>query len=128
MEHTRPLVIRQATFPAHVLLGLPAEERSAILLLGLFLNDVNWLRKLLARAVMAIGDDPDGQANFALTTLLATTLAVKIHEGWNRIHNGTLTPVVNKLQLNDGLRALQAKLLSMLGKDTLLHRIRRIGS
>jgi hypothetical protein len=127
MNHTRPLIVRQSTFPAHVLLGLPAEERSAILLLGLFLNDVNWLRKLLARAVIAIGDDPDGQANFALTILLATSLAAKIHEGWNRIHYGTLKPVVKNLQMTDELRSLQVKLISMLGKDTLVHGIRNIG-
>jgi hypothetical protein len=127
MNHTRPLIVRQSTFPAHVLLGLPAEERSAILLLGLFLNDVNWLRKLLARAVIAIGDDPDGQANFALTILLATSLAAKIHEGWNRIQYGTLKPVVKNLQMTDELRSLQVKLISMLGKDTLVHGIRNIG-
>lgn len=128
MDHARPLVIRQARFSAPALLGLSIEDRSALLLLGLFLNDVNWLRKLLARAVFAISDEPDGKANFALTVLLATTLAVKIHEGWNRIHNGTLTPVVSNLQLTNELHGLQAKLSSMLGKGTVVHGIRLIGA
>jgi hypothetical protein len=41
------------------------------------LNEANWLRKLLVKAVLGImdGPEPDGQANFGLTVLLATTLA-----------------------------------------------------
>ena len=60
---------------------MQVKHRSALLLLGLFLNEANWLRKLLVKAVLGISETPDGQANFALTALLATTLAGKIYEG-----------------------------------------------
>jgi hypothetical protein len=85
-----PREIKQMTLPIAMLLAMPPQHRSALLMLGLFINEANWLRKLLVGAVLGISDTPDGQANFALTALMATTLAGKIHEGYDRIKRGWL--------------------------------------
>jgi hypothetical protein len=96
-QMTKPLNIEKLTLPVSAIHAMAADQRSALLLLGLFLNEVNWLRKLLARAVSATPDEPEGQANFALTVLLATTLVGKVHEGWDRITEGTLCNTLDKL-------------------------------
>lgn len=85
----KPRTIKKMTLPVADLRAMPDDRRYAILLLGLLLNEANWLRKLLAKAALSItdGPEPDGQANFALTALLATTLVGKIHEGWDRVAN-----------------------------------------
>lgn len=93
---------------------MPPENRSALLLLGLFLNEANWLRKLLVRAALGISDGPEGQASFALTMLLATTLAGKIHEGWDRISNGRMRGVLDELTLPGELSALKATIAARL--------------
>ncbi len=72
--------------------AMPSERRSALLMLGLFLNEANWLRKLLVGAVLETSDDAEGRANFALASLMATTLVGKIFEGWDRIEKGLNRP------------------------------------
>jgi hypothetical protein len=69
----RPRTIKKLTLPVADLRSMSDDHRYAVLLLGLFLNEVNWLRKLLVKAVFGIteGPEPDGQANFGLTALLA---------------------------------------------------------
>jgi hypothetical protein len=111
---TKPLTVGKITLPVATIREMSAENRSALLLLGLFLNEANWLRKLLVRAALAISDGPEGQASFALTMLLATTLAGKIHEGWDRISNGRMSGVLNQLTLSDELTTLRATITSRL--------------
>ena len=89
-------------------------------MLGLFLNEANWLRKLLVKAVLGISDTPDGQANFALTTLLATTLAGKIHEGWDRITKGHLHEALEDVHISDDLKPLQGELAAALAQKTIV--------
>lgn len=115
----KPLTIRKLTLPVAALQGLPAEQRSAILLLGLFLNEANWLRKLLVKAAMSIADGPDGQANFALTVQLATTLAAKIHEGWEKVRKGGLAKTIHTVPLPDGLKALRKDINRALATPTI---------
>ena len=96
----KPLNIEKLTLPLSAIQAMGSAQRSALLLLGLFLNEVNWLRKLLARSVSAPSrDEPEGQANFALTVLLATTLVGKVHEGWDRITEGDLNNTLENLLL-----------------------------
>jgi hypothetical protein len=85
---------------------LTMEQRSALLLLGHFLNEANWLRKLLAGAVLSIADGPDGQANFALVVQLATALAGKVHEGWKKVQSGSLARTIHTVAMPDDLKAL----------------------
>ena len=99
------------------------DHRYAILLLGLFLNEANWLRKLLVKAVFGIaeGPEPDGQANFGLTALLATTLAGKIHEGWERIANGRLGKILGGVGMSPQLAGLRGEITDALKGKTFLH-------
>ena len=63
------------------------------------------MRKLLARSVSAPSlDEPEWQANFALTVLLATTLVGKVHEGWDRITEGNLYKTLENLPLSPELK------------------------
>jgi hypothetical protein len=102
---TRPLNIEKLTLPLLAIDAMGSAQRSAVLLLGLFLNEVNWLRKLLARSVSAPSrHEAEGQANFALTVLLATTLVGKVHEGWDRITEGNLYNTLEKLPLSPELK------------------------
>lgn len=98
------------------------EYRYAILLLGLFLNEANWLRKLLVKAVLGItdGPEPDGQANFGLTALLATTLVGKIHEGWDRIANGRLGQILCTVDLSPEVGKLRQEIETALKGKTFL--------
>jgi hypothetical protein len=98
------------------------DHRYAILLLGLFLNDANWLRKLLVRAVLGITGtpEPDGQANFGLTALIATTLVGKIHEGWDRIATGRLGKILDTVLLPSELAKLRQEIDAALNGKTFL--------
>lgn len=115
----KPLTIHKLTLSITALRNLPPEQRSTILLLGLFLNEANWLRKLLVMATMSMGDRPDGQANFALTVQLATTLAGKIHEGLNKVRSGNLAKSINTVPFPDGLKALRKDLNRALATPTI---------
>jgi hypothetical protein len=100
--------------------AMQAKHRSALLLLGLFLNEANWLRKLLVTATLGISDTPEGQANFALTALLATTLAGKIHEGCLRIDDGPLHEALKDAGLPEELKPLQDALKAAVAGKTFL--------
>ncbi len=117
---TKPLNIEKLTLPVSAIHAMAADQRSALLLLGLFLNEVNWLRKLLARAVSATLDQPEGQANFALTVLLTTTLVGKVHEGWERITEGKLCNTIDKLPLTGELQQLKTKITDRLSGKVFL--------
>ncbi len=105
-------------FKVAELQALQVKHRSALLLLGLFLNEANWLRKLLVKAVLGMSDTLEGQANFALTALLATTLAGKIHEGWDRITEGHLHEALKDVDLPEELKPLQEELAAALAGKT----------
>jgi hypothetical protein len=113
------LAIRKLVIPVAALRSLTAEQRSALFLLGLFLNDANWLRKLLVIATMSMGDGPDGQAGFALTVNIATTLAAKIHEGWKKVQTGTLGKTIHGVTLPEQLKALRKQINKALETPTI---------
>jgi hypothetical protein len=116
----KPLAIKKMKLPARSIRAMTADHRYALLLLGLFLNEANWLRKLLVKAALAISDDPDGRANFALTALLATTLAGKIHEAWNLITEGKLCKVLDQIGLPGELSELRKKITDQLSGEVFL--------
>jgi hypothetical protein len=60
----KPLNLKKLKLPLSTLRAMPDERRSALLLLGLFLNEANWLRKLLVKAVKAL---PEQLVNRPLT-------------------------------------------------------------
>jgi hypothetical protein len=115
----KPRPIKKLTVPIASLRSMPEDHRYAILLLGLFLNEANWLRKLLVKAVLGIaeGPEPDGQANFGLTALLATTLVGKIHEGWDKIAYSRLAKILDALGLPPHLGTLRQEIeIALKGK------------
>ena len=61
-----------------------------------------------------------GQANFALTVLLATTLVGKVHEGWNRITEGNLCNTLDKLPLTDELQEMKTKITECISSKIFL--------
>jgi hypothetical protein len=50
----KPLRLKKLKLPLSTLWAMSDERRSALLLLGLFLNEANWLRKLRVKAVRAL--------------------------------------------------------------------------
>src|SRR5271169_4501465 len=117
---TKPLAINKMTLPPTSLRAMSPESRYALLVLGLMLNEANWLRKLLLPATVSIADSPEGQASFGLTILLATTLAGKIHEGWNLVENERLGSILTAAGLPQELQQIRASISSRLTSDTLL--------
>ena len=89
-------------------------------MLGLFLNEANWLRKLLVGAVLGISDGPEGQASFSLTALVATTLAGKIYEGSDRIGTGWLNDALRDVDLPGNLVPLRDELTTALSAKTMV--------
>jgi hypothetical protein len=87
--------------PVAVIRSMTADHRYALLMLGIFINEANWLRKLLVRAVLGTADDePEGSGKFFVDHSIGdntsarynlgvkawpsrVSLAGKIHEGWN---------------------------------------------
>jgi hypothetical protein len=117
---TKSLTINKVTLPPAALKAMSPEMRYALLMLGLMLNEANWLRKLLLPATVSIADDPEGQASFGLTTLLATTLAGKIHEGWNLVETEKLGLILTAAALPAELEQIRASISSKLKSDTFL--------
>jgi hypothetical protein len=115
---TRPRPLKKMVLPVKALRDLKKEQRSALLMLGLFLNEANWLRKLLATAVHGISDSPEGKASFGLTALIATTLAGKIHEGWSRIQKGWLCDALGDAPLPEAQKPLLDELAASLTENT----------
>src|SRR5260370_26884479 len=110
----RPLAVNGLRSPASALKDLCEEQRSSLLLLGLIVNETNWLYKLLVKAVQGLPevpaahpDDPEEEARWALTLALTTTLVGKVHEGWKSIHKPRLRATLARLPLSDDLTALK---------------------
>jgi hypothetical protein len=60
--------------------ALPEPHISTFLLVGHFLNEANWLRKLISISVLdQSGNEPEEKA---LTLMLTNLSAGKIHAGW----------------------------------------------
>lgn len=114
--------IHKFTYPNSVLDALPKEQLSAFLLLGLFLNEANWLQKLLLISTLdETGNEAEKQARLALSLMLSKLLAAKIHEGWNRIR---CNPLKDALPSNDKTQQIRSQLEQRLAKDSVIHKVR----
>jgi hypothetical protein len=96
----KPFPLFKVKIPLDIFWNLPEERRSAILLLGLFLNETNWLMKLLAKAAQGLPKEagqhqltPEQEAAEDLAALFATTLVGKVWEGWDRLRDSKGIPV-----------------------------------
>jgi hypothetical protein len=126
-----PLVVKKLKFPAAALQAMSVDRGTALLLLGLVVNETNWLYKLLVMAVQALPDSPDNhphdpeeQANLALTGVLATTLVGKVYEGWVCMGTGKLRATLDELLMPDELKNRKAQLSERLSGKLFL-RIRQ---
>jgi hypothetical protein len=87
---TKSLTIKKFTVPKETFDKLPPERRSAVLFLGLCVNEASGLRHLLMQATLSYGKFSETvrvQAGLHLVILLGTTLIGKIFEGRNKIQN-----------------------------------------
>jgi hypothetical protein len=117
--------INKFSYPVAALEALPKNHLSAFLLLGLFLNDTNWLRKLLLYATQdESGGEAEGHARLALSLMVSKLLATKIHEGWLKLSQGELGQVVAELPLADKFMQTRAELARRLQKGSVLHQLR----
>lgn len=119
-----PLAIKKIAIAPDALRALSPEQRSSLLLLGHLLNEANWLRKLLVQAVLGISDTPEGQAQFALVVTLATTLGSKLYEGWPRLNQPPIGPLMKTLPLPAKLVELRKQLHPRFDGTGLVNKIR----
>jgi hypothetical protein len=83
--------ISKISYSAAQLEGMGPQNLSAALLLGLFLNEVNWLQKLLLITTMdESGNEAEHQARLSLSLMLSKLLATKMHAGWMAMTTGTV--------------------------------------
>jgi hypothetical protein len=120
----KPLTLKKIKLPLSTFWAMTEERRSTLLLLGLFLNEANWLMKLLVKAGKSLPIEvterdrtPEEEASQALLMLVLTNLVGKIWEGWNCICNSNkLRTTLDSIQPSDELKSLKEKLKKELQK------------
>jgi len=117
--------IHKFSFPSAVLTALPKDQLSAFLLLGLFLNEANWLQKILLVSTLdQTGHEAEEKARLALSLMTAKLLAAKIHEGWNRLSHDPLKATLDNLPQSPRIKELRDLLAQQLAKNSLMHQVR----
>lgn len=117
--------ITKLTFPPERLAALPPAQLSALLLLGHFLTEANWLQKLLWLGTQdSAGHKAERDARLAFNLMITKLFAAKIHEGWNRLRTGPLSDTIVGLPLSESTRLHREQLASRLDAGSILHRIR----
>ena len=106
---------------------MKSDRQNAFLLLGLFLNEANWLQKLL---IMGMPDErhdtePELQSNISLSIMLIKLLAGKMHAGGERLRDKPLRDILPALELSERGRYLERQLEAALQTDSIIHLIRR---
>jgi hypothetical protein len=120
------LRIHKLTFSPVSILQMTDDRRSAFLLLGLFLNEVNWLQKLLIMGMPdeRIDPEPVMQSNLSLAILLTKLLAGKIHAGGERFRDQPLRSLLANLRLSRRGVELKNRLDTILQSNSTIHRVR----
>lgn len=119
--------IHKVTYPVAVLQAMPKAHLSAFLLIGHFLNEANWLQKLLLYGTQdESGNEPERHARLALSLMLSKVFATKIHEGWLKLTHGELGTTLAALTLSEKMQAVRAELEVRLQPGSILHSIRRL--
>lgn len=117
--------IHKFSFPPSVLTGLPPDQLSAFLLLGLFLNEANWLQKIMLISTLdQSGHEAEERVRIALSLMMAKLLAAKIHEGWNRLSHPPLKTTMDALPASPRAEQLRTLLAQKLAKNSLMHQVR----
>jgi hypothetical protein len=113
-----PFPLLKVKVPLDAFWNLPEDSRSAILLLGLFLNETNWLMRIVAKAAQGLPKEaghpqlaPEQEAAENLAALMATTLAGKVWEGWDRLcdSKGVAVSILDSLPMSPATKKLKAE-------------------
>lgn len=117
--------INKISYTMAQLESMGPENLSLALLLGLFLNEANWLQKLLLIATLdEDGNDPEQRARLSLSLMLAKILAAKIHGGWMRMTQGVHGQTLISLDLPPIAKEARTKLEALLAKNSIIHEVR----
>jgi hypothetical protein len=111
----KPFPLNKADIPVEDFWKMSPERRSQIVLLGVFLNETNWLMRLLVKAAHGVQDTPpsrltpEEEVSEAVTALLATTLVGKVFESWKCLIRGERdnNSILEKLPLSDRTKQLR---------------------
>jgi hypothetical protein len=104
---------------------LPETHVSVLLLVGHFLNEANWLGKLILIATMdESGPEPEEKARLALTLMLANVSASKIHGGWMRVRGFAQGPTLAPVFPLESVKEQFDRLEPLLVEGSLLHKFR----
>jgi hypothetical protein len=105
--------------------ALPELHISTFLLVGHFLNEANWLRKLISISVLdQSGNEPEEKARLALTLMLTNLSAGKIHAGWMRVRTFAEEPTLAGAFDSERIKDLYARLAPLLAEGSLIHKFR----
>jgi hypothetical protein len=111
-----PIPSKQGTNTSCGFWNLSEERRSAILLLGLCVNETNLLYRILVKAALGLRQDesqnqvrPEEEAAEALGALVATTVG-KVLEGWERLQDrkGVPISILDSLPISTNTQNLKA--------------------
>jgi hypothetical protein len=115
----KPFLINKASIPLDKFWSLHSKQRSEIVLIGLFINEVNLLLMMLAKAAAGLRIDPsvpgltpEEEAAESLVAMLLTTLVGKVAEGYDCLKKspGTSKSILNDLPLSVETKQIQAVL------------------
>lgn len=117
--------VTRRTYSPKDIENLPEIHVSTFLLVGHFLNEANWLRKLILIASMdESGPEPEEKARLALTLMLANVSASKIHGGWMRVRAMAKEPTLVPLFAQKDVSEPFDRLVPLLAEGSLLHKFR----
>lgn len=116
-------IVYKVKLPRAALLNMPKQRSSALLRVGLFMNELNWLVRLLliARIPNSVSE-PERRATISLAMLIVKLLAGKMHEGWGKLCNGINDLVDASLSAEE--RDIQGQLSTRLAKGSIIQGLR----
>jgi len=118
--------ITKYTYSPERLAALPPQQLSALLLVGHFLTEANWLQKLLWMGTQdTTGHKAERDARLAFNLMVTRLFAAKIHEGWNRLRTGALSQTISNLPLARSTGLNGDQLARRLAAGSILHNIRK---
>ena len=119
--------ITKFSYSAAQLEGMGPDNLSLALLLGLFLNEANWLQKLLLISTLdESGGEPERRARMSLSLMLTKILAAKMLEGWKNLTTGKAGRTLDSLALPAEAHELRKELTPMLAKKTIIYEVRNL--
>jgi hypothetical protein len=120
-----PNKIYKITYSQTDLANLGKDDLSVFLLLGLFLNEVNWIRKiLLISALDESGNEAEKNSRLALSLMLSKMLASKIHAGWCRMLANPVKTSLEAACSTVRVKELKVRLEPLVSKGSLIHSVR----